>query len=73
MEDAQTVDTGFASRPSYLVPLNPSKDPWSWYQRTLTFQVSGALPCPTPEACERRILRSWPDSRLSVSQAHTDV
>lgn len=41
-----TVDTGFASRPSYLVPLNPSKDPWSWYQRTLTFQVSSALPCP---------------------------
>ena len=27
-------------RPSYLLPLNPSKDPWSWYQRTLTFQAS---------------------------------
>lgn len=27
-------------RPSYLLPLNPNKDPWSWYQRTLTFQVS---------------------------------
>ncbi|CAK0783284.1 hypothetical protein CVIRNUC_006483 [Coccomyxa viridis] len=36
-----TVDTGFASRPFYLVPLNPSKDPWSWYQRTLTFQADG--------------------------------
>ena len=34
-----TVPTGFASRPSYLLPLNPSKDPFSWYQRTLTFQV----------------------------------
>ena len=27
-------------RPSYLLPLNPNKDPWSWYQRTLTFQAS---------------------------------
>lgn len=35
-----TVPTGFASRPSYLVPLNPSKDPFNWYQRTLTFQVT---------------------------------
>jgi len=35
-----TVPTGFASRPSYLLPLNPSKDPFSWYQRTLTFQVT---------------------------------
>ena len=31
-------------RPSYLLPLNPNKDPWSWYQRTLTFQVSSCLP-----------------------------
>ncbi|CAL5218603.1 g300 [Coccomyxa viridis] len=28
-------------RPSYLLPLNPNKDPWSWYQRTLTFQADG--------------------------------
>ncbi|CAK0736397.1 hypothetical protein CVIRNUC_000740 [Coccomyxa viridis] len=28
-------------RPSYLLPLNPSQDPWSWYQRTLTFQADG--------------------------------
>ena len=30
-------------RPSYLLPLNPSQDPWSWYQRTLTFQASACL------------------------------
>ncbi|EIE25875.1 Metallo-dependent phosphatase [Coccomyxa subellipsoidea C-169] len=24
-------------RPSYLVPLNPNKDSWTWYRRVLTF------------------------------------
>ena len=68
-----TVDTGFASRPSYLVPLNPSKDPWSWYQRTLTFQVCSALPCPHPRACTRQFLRCCLSSALSRSQAYTGV
>ena len=26
-------------RPSYMVPINPSHDPWSWYRRVLTFQA----------------------------------
>ena len=39
-------------RPSYLLPLNPNKDPWSWYQRTLTFQVSNFPPAAQPcESC----------------------
>ncbi|KAK9915866.1 hypothetical protein WJX75_005427 [Coccomyxa subellipsoidea] len=33
--------TAAQPRPSYLVPLNPSKDPWAWYQRTLTFNADG--------------------------------
>ncbi|BDA44108.1 Purple acid phosphatase 15 [Coccomyxa sp. Obi] len=28
-------------RPSYLDPIIPSQDPWTWYQRTLTFQADG--------------------------------
>ena len=45
-------------RPSYLLPLNPSKDPWSWYQRTLTFQVR---PCLSQEP---------PSMSVSLSAAH---
>jgi hypothetical protein len=26
-------------RPSFLYPINPSQDPWSWFQLTLTYQV----------------------------------
>ena len=59
--------SALAPRPSYLVPLLPESDPWAWYERTLTFQVSRSSTIsdgePHANVCHQH--PSQPHARLS--------
>lgn len=78
--------SALAPRPSYLVPLLPERDPWAWYERTLTFQVSRPLSASDaePHACachqrppqphaSARLPRAWlgPQSMVRWSVMHS--